>query len=457
MQIATVVKSWVIALPARFIKSIRGDLIFRRLLVNSGWLLGSNTIITGIAFVQGILITRLLGVEQYGVLGIVMTFVGTAKQLTSFRMNEFIVKYTSDAFAQKRNDIAAATLKLGYLLEGVGSLLAFGIACVIAPYAAKWFVGSSSAAGYIYGYTAILLVGFIGETSDGVLQTFKQFRQLSLLITLGHAVTFIGVVIAFVNHTGIGGVLIAYFIGRAISSITLMASAWRLATDYIDRNWWKASLGCLREQRRVMLKFALYTNIGATLSLITKDSDALWLGYFRNPTEVGYYKLAMTLGALAMMPVAPFAQTIYPELTQALATGEVVKTKRLLKKSTAFAGIWVVLVVIGSALLSPFLIVHLYGSDFLPAAPVLLVLLVGLGFAQVFFWVRPGLLSLGRADIPMKINIFIAGLKIVLTLLIVPIWGYIGNAVVLTLLYIVGVSWGAMRLISMLRPTVTKG
>ena len=450
MQIATVVKSWVIALPARFIKSIRADLVFRRLLVNSGWLLGSNTVTAGIAFVQGILITRLLGVEQYGVLGIVMTFVSMAKRLTSFRMNEFIVKYTSDFLVQDRRDIAAATLKLGYLLEGAGSFLSFGVACLIAPYAAKWFIGNTSAVGYIYGYAAILLIGFIGETSRGVLQTFKQFRQLSLLTILAQAVTFIGVVIAFANHTGIGGVLIAYFIGRAVSSVTLMVSAWQLACAHIGK-WWKTSLGCLSGQRRTMFKFALHTNIGATLSLVIKDSDALWLGFFRNPIEVGYYKLATSLASLILMPVSPLSQTIYPEITEVFAKNQFKKSLGLFRRGSLIALTWVFPTIVGFVFMGAFFITCLYGADFLPAHPAAVILLVGQGFAATIFWTRPALLSLGRPDYVVRIALLALVLKVAMVLLLVPRLGYIAIAAILSGLNLINGCIFAMFIMKQIR------
>jgi O-antigen/teichoic acid export membrane protein len=63
-----------------------------------------------------------------------------------------------------------------------------------------------------------------------------------------------------------------------------------------------------------------------------------------------------------------------------------------------------------------------------------------MGFANVLFWNRPALLSLGRADYPFKVNLGIAALKIIGVLIVVPAYGYIGIAALLTGLYLVGVT-----------------
>jgi O-antigen/teichoic acid export membrane protein len=81
-----------------------------------------------------------------------------------------------------------------------------------------------------------------------------------------------------------------------------------------------------------------------------------------------------------------------------------------------------------------------YGTPFVPAATALALLFVGMGFANVLFWNRPALLALGRADFPFKVNLGIAAMKVVGILLVIPAYGYIGNAALLTGLYVVGVS-----------------
>jgi O-antigen/teichoic acid export membrane protein len=86
------------------------------------------------------------------------------------------------------------------------------------------------------------------------------------------------------------------------------------------------------------------------------------------------------------------------------------------------------------------LIAFLYTPEFLPSYPALLILMVGLLVANTFYWNRISLLSLGLADYPAKINSIAAVLKIIGILTIVPIYGYLGSAALLSGFYIFSVS-----------------
>jgi O-antigen/teichoic acid export membrane protein len=65
-----------------------------------------------------------------------------------------------------------------------------------------------------------------------------------------------------------------------------------------------------------------------------------------------------------------------------------------------------------------------------------LILLIGLFFANLFYWRRGALLSLGRADFPAKVNAVLAGFKILLVLILVPQFGYLAAAALLSGFYI---------------------
>jgi O-antigen/teichoic acid export membrane protein len=415
------------------------------MVTNAGWLFSANGVNTILNFAQGVLVARALGVELYGVLGVVMTFVTVINHLTSFRMNEVVVKYVTDSLIQRQNEAAAAVLKASILVDAASSILAFVIMWRLAPLGARWFVKNPAALSLIYGYALVILANSVSESATGVLQAFNQFRQQAALSTLRQAVTLGGVLVAYRSGGGMWGILLAYLVGQFVHSGALVICALGEANRHIGSDWWRAPLGAMAGRRRSMAKFALSTNVSATLSLITKESDLLWLGYFRNAAEVGYYKLAISLASLVMMPVSPLVQTIYPEVTRELALHQWNRVRRLLRKGSLLTAVWVLpasVVLVGAG---SFLIPLLYGTEFLPALPALAALLLGVGFAHLFFWSRPALLALGMADYPTRVNVAVAVLKVIAVLAFVPRYGYVGNAVILTGLYFFGVGLSARK------------
>ncbi len=57
---------------------------------NSGWLLGGQTVARGLTLAQGVMLARALGIEHYGVLVLVTTYVLAVLQFFDFRGFEFV-------------------------------------------------------------------------------------------------------------------------------------------------------------------------------------------------------------------------------------------------------------------------------------------------------------------------------------------------------------------------------
>jgi O-antigen/teichoic acid export membrane protein len=84
------------------------------------------------------------------------------------------------------------------------------------------------------------------------------------------------------------------------------------------------------------------------------------------------------------------------------------------------------------------LIQFLYKPEFLPSYSALIVLLIGLLVANTFYWRRIALLALGQADFPAKVNFVLAILKVGGILLLVPRYGFLASAALLSGFYIAG-------------------
>jgi O-antigen/teichoic acid export membrane protein len=84
--------------------------------------------------------------------------------------------------------------------------------------------------------------------------------------------------------------------------------------------------------------------------------------------------------------------------------------------------------------------IYIYKEAYAPAFAVLMVLMVGYGIANTFYWDRSLLLAFGRAELPLRVS-FLAMLgKIGLAFLIVPVLGYLSEAALLSAYFVVTVS-----------------
>ena len=114
------------------------------------------------------------------------------------------------------------------------------------------------------------------------------------------------------------------------------------------------------------------------------------------------------------------------------------RLKGLLRHITTITFSMTVAIGLFVALFGNFLLLF-YGVEYLPALPAVLVLIVGLGFSNVFFWNRPLLLSLGLPEVPFRMSLLFGAAKIGLAFLLVPRFGFVMEAALLTLFSIFSV------------------
>jgi O-antigen/teichoic acid export membrane protein len=412
--------------------------LFRRVVKNSGYLFSGTGVSAALGMLQGILVARLLGVEGYGIVGVITLFTGIVNNLISFRMGEVVIKYVGEYVEAGNEKQAAALFKLAALVEMGASAVAFALLVLLAPLAAQYLAKDASLTSLFVLYSLVVLANLIAESSTGLLQIFDRFRPIAILGLVGNIVTLALVALVYWLRGGLAGILLAYLIGKAVSALGLSLVALLESSHRWGRGWWRASLQPLRPRFRQLTHFAVSTNISASISLITKDSELLWVSLFRGPVETGYYRLALTLTNLVQMPISPLPQATYPELSRQAARGEWQQMRSLLRQGSQLAGGYTLAATVFLIILGKPLIAWLYTPQFLPAYPALLILLLGYLAANTFYWRRSALLALGRADFPAKVNLVLAAFKMAGILLLVPRYGYLASAALLTGFYWIG-------------------
>ena len=408
--------------------SWRADTLLKRVLKNSGYLFSSTTISAALGFVQGILVVRLIGIENYGLLvGTIFVFVTNVNRLLSFRMSEVTVKYLSEALAQKNKERAAALVKGIGLIEAATSILAYLVLFALTPWAARTFAQDPTTVALFRVYGVFLLGNLVYETSTGVLQTFKRFDRIAAINLAQSILTFVLIGTFFFLHGSLAHVLIAYLAGKLLAGFFITFSAASELSTNLGANWWQKSSSPISSSFLFHLSsFALNTNLNGTVTLIVRDSAPLFLALFAGPTEVGYFKLALSLINLVMLPIEPFIWPTYAELTETVARAQWDATKRLLRRVSTIAAAWTFAAGGALAAIGWWLIPFLYGADAAPAYPATLILLLGFGFANILHWNRPLLLAFGKPSFPLLASALVGAVEIALIFLLVPSTGYLG-------------------------------
>jgi O-antigen/teichoic acid export membrane protein len=407
------------------------DGLLRGVLKNSSYLFSSNAITAVLSFLQGIFATRLLGTEGFGLVATVIVFASNINSLLSFRMSETVVRYTASALKEGRTDQAKAVVKTAGLMEASTSIFAYGVLLLLAPLAGRYLGKDSVTTPLFIFYGLVLLANLLFETSTGVLRAARRFDRIAQ-VNLGQSLlTFALIAWAYWAGRGVFEVLTAYLAGKAFAGFFLLIFALSQTGQDYGKDWWRASLKLVPDLRG-MLRFAINTNLNGTLNLLTRDSLLLYLTYLRSLDEAAIFRLAQTLINLVMLPIEPFIWPTYTEITNTIVRRQWDATKRLLRRVSTIAGLWTLSAGGALALTGWWLIPFLYKPKFAPAYPVMLILLVGYGFANIFQWNRPLLLALGKPGFPVLTAALVGILELILVIWLVPGQGYLALAAILS-------------------------
>lgn len=434
--------AWLLKPVHRFFEN---ELI-RRLVRNSGYLFSSTSISSALGMLQGILVARMLGVENFGVLGAITLFTSVVNKLASFRMSELVVKFVGEYSELQDNERAAAVYKFAAIAEFFTSIFAFLLVQLLAPLAAQ-HLAKDPATTYLFRiYGSIILANFMLESSTGLLQISDRFNRMAAINIAQSVVTLSLITITFLTRGTLTQVVLSYLAGKFIGAAAISTAAVLTANHLWGSGWQRVPVRILSGSYRQLIHFGISTNISASISLLTKDSEVLWVSFFRSPLEAGYYKLALALSNIVQMPVSPLPQATYPELSRQAARQQWGNMRYIMRQGSILAGGYSILAVIGLIFLGPTIISLLYTPEFLPAYPALLILLVGLLFTNTMYWRRGVLLSLGHPDYPAKVNLILAGIKTMLVILLVPRYGYMAAAALLAGFYIVNSTIMAIKI-----------
>ena len=430
--------------PMSLLSKFKDDPLLGKVIRSSGSLLSTNTISLGLSVVQGALVTRLLGPAGFGLIGIVMFYASTVNSIFSFRMSELVVRYGGEYLGKGEKDKASAVMKAAGLGEGIVSLVAFLVVLFTAGLAEGYFAKTPGTAWMFTVYALGLLANFNVETSTGILQVTDRIKQQGVINLVQSIITTLIIAAAFFWNGTLPVVLGAFLLGKTILGLGMFIAAQLQLGRVLGRGWWKTSLSELTSTRE-LIRFAVSSNISATIIKIFRESEILWVGFFLDTTAVGYYRVAYTLVHFLAIPADPLIATTFPEINRLVVEKAWPSLRDFLRKVTTLSFAYNFVLGLGLVLLGRWIILLYSGERYLEAYPALVALTIGLAFNYILFWNRPLLLSLGLPEFPIYVTLISGLLKLALAFLLVPRYGIVAAGALLSFYYIASVGGMVVR------------
>lgn len=422
----------------------KDDPLLARVIRSSGKLFSANTVSLGLSVLQGAMIARLLLPEGLGLIRVAMAYASTVNSLLSFRMSELVVRYGGEYLGRGEKAKAAAAIKAAALAEGFVSLLAFLIVLATAGLAEKYLTEAKGVSWMFIVYAVGLLANFNAETAAGVLQVARKIEWQGVFNLTQNVLVTLIIGAAFVWKGSLPVVLGAYLLGKVVMGLGVFIAAQIQLHKMLGADWRRVPLSRLTAARE-LIRFAVSSNISATIIKIFRESELLWAAFFLPTSAVGLYSVAYAIVSFIAIPADPLIAATFPEINRLVVQKAWARLKDFLRKITALSLAVNLALGSGFILFGHWIILLYSGAEFLEAYPALVALTMGLVFNYTLFWNRPLLLSLGLPEFPIWVTLA-AGLgKALLAFWLIPKYGIVAAGALLSYYYIASVGVMVLR------------
>lgn len=371
------------------------DAYLRRLAKNSGWLYAATVAGLLAGVIQTIVAARLLGAADYGRVALVVVTVGAVEQLIDVRTWEFVTRYLAEFTERQQHGLALATLKIALVSEISVAVIAFAATLAAAGPVAGGLLDDDDLRPLIMLYALTLVGTALNGTATAILRVFDRFREIGLQ-SAGQSVlrlTFVSVALALGG--GLQEVVVAYLLSEGVAAAVLAFLALRQVRSRLWHARAEATMAAVRPHLRGMLGFMGHSAARATLKLGNRNLDVLLLGHYRSATEVGYYRIARSLGGVALSFTDPLYFTVFPDFARSWVRDRAA-FRALLKRTVAIgAAMAIPGVVLGMVLARPVFELAV-GEEYLPAVDPFRIILAAIGIAVATFWATPAALGSGN-------------------------------------------------------------
>lgn len=401
----------------------------KNFLKNLSWLYSSNVARSVIATIETIIVVRYLGLQEWGLLTVLIAYVGIINRFADFRVGDTTIKYVNYYLEEDKKDHASSVIKLSYIVDISTGILAFIICLVFAELANDKLLKNEYAFEYILVYSFTLLIVTSNSTSDGLLKIYNKFKDLALIETFTVLIRTLSVAIFLIGNMGIKGVLYSHVIASAIGLFLRQL----LIIKYLHQNnyklWISSELSLIKGKIREILWFMGNSNLSGKIIMTNDSSFALLiLSYFVGNQAAGLYKIARSASRLNSKALDPLQGAIYPSLVKLFDNKNYKAFLDLIRYSSKNL-IKITLPVLIIVILFAELIIDLFfGAEYVPAANAMRMLAAAAIFTNITFWVTPTLMSLGKPGTKSVIDTLSAFSYIVALIILVSDYSYNGVA-----------------------------
>jgi O-antigen/teichoic acid export membrane protein len=303
-------------------KGLMRDLMRSQLAKNASWMFLGQGINFAVQACYFILLARLLGADQYGILVGAAAAVGLLSQYSMLGSGVVMLRQVSrhrSEFRQYWGNVLITTLSVGFLV--ILGLARFG----------KWMVGPASASVIVLVAVGECTCSRIAEAGGQAFQAFEQLKLTAVLTSLtniARLATAAGMVLVLHRATVRQWATASLLVSCLSAAMALVLVTTRLG-------WPKFDLRLLRERALEGLGFS----VAASTTSVYNDIDKTMLSRYGMLAANGTYSMAYRVIDISCTPIRALQSAAFPRFCQMGrdgARGSIAFTRKLLGKTLPF-------------------------------------------------------------------------------------------------------------------------
>ncbi len=378
-----------------------------------------------IAAISGGLLTvalaRLLTPDNYGLLFLAISILGTLKLFSQFGIAKSAARYIAE-YKETNPTQLSHIVRFSFLLN----LSTIAIVCVflfsLNEFIAE-LIGEPDLIPLLEAGVFFIIFSTLLKFVRSVLQGFEAIKPAATLIALDRSarlVFAIGLVLLGFEAIGaLTGYIFAYGIAAVIGLI------------YIYSKYYRTIVSADLEQgiRRQIAEYAFPLTITGTAGILDKRIDTVLVGFFVGPAAVAYYTISRQISQFITTPVEALGFTLSPTYESQVAKGDSKVAARIYEQALSHTLLLYIPGAAGLILVAEPMIDFVFGPEYLGVVPVLQILSIFVVLQSVKLLTDNGLDFLGRARDRAIIKSVAAILNFGLNLVLIPRMGVIGAAI----------------------------
>lgn len=379
--------------------------VLRRVLTNTGVLIGGRTANAVISLAYLALAARTLGVGEVGALFLINAFAQLVSDIVKFNAWQTVLHYGAGALTRNDTPGVHQVVRFTLMLDIVSGLIGVAIAVLIALTAGGYlgWQAAQSPAAAIYCLSIALMTP---STPLGLLRLFDRFDLIAIQAPVGSLIRLAGCGAAFVFGGTVETFLMIWAAGTTASFLYLVFVALRemkrrnLAAGFTLR-------GPMARGLPGAWRFALATNLSTTLETAFTHAITLVVGAVAGPAPAALWRIGRQVADAVAKPARLLIPALYPELARLNATEGQGAMGRLARQ-VGLVGAAVGAVLILATFFGRPLLGLILGPDFAAAGGVMVWQMAAAALGIWALPLEPMLVSLGRPGDVVKVRIVVS-------------------------------------------------